>query len=542
MGAARVRKVVIVGGGTAGWMAAAVLSHQFRDLLEITLVESEQIGTIGVGESTIPPIRRLHQLLQIDEREFMQATSASFKLSISFEDWLRPGRQFFHPFGYTGIGTWACEFHQFWLAAQSRGVQAPLADFCMEAVASRERRFLIGAQQDASAGAWSTRIAPVSAPPGRAALTYAYHLDAGLYARFLRRFAEGHGLRRIEGRVGEVVLHPESGWVQSLLLDDGRRIDGDLFIDCSGFRGLLIEQALQTGYEDWTHWLPCDRAVALQTRLEGPAVPYTRAIAHEAGWRWQIPLQHRIGNGWVYSSRHMSDDEARRRLLREASGTPIRDPVVVPFTTGRRRLAWNRNVVAMGLSSGFVEPLESTSIHMVASAAVRLVQMFPMEGIVPEMVARYNAISCHEMEDVRDFIILHYHATARDEGLWRECREMAIPDSLVERIALFRERAYVWQDEDDLFRTDSWLHVMLGQGIVPRQFHPLALALPEAEMRRLFETVRNPIRAAVQAMPSHSEFVRHYCPADASIWAPLESRGLPAGSGVAPGCTTAGKH
>lgn len=518
MGTSRVRKVVIAGGGTAGWLAAAVLSHQFRDLLDITLVESEQIGTIGVGESTIPPIRRLHQLLRIDEREFMRATSASFKLSISFEDWLRPGRQFFHPFGYTGLGTWACEFHHFWLAAQQRGIKVPLAEFSREAMASRERRFLISGRE-VGANEWTTRQGGATGAQGQAELNYAYHLDAGLYARFLRRFAEGYGLRRIEGRIAEVVLAPESGFVQSLRLDDGRLVEGDLFIDCSGFRGLLIEQALQTGYEDWSHWLPCDRAVALQTRLEGPAVPYTRAIAHEAGWRWQIPLQHRVGNGWVYCSRHMSDDEARRRLLREASGTPIRDPMIVPFTTGRRRLAWNRNVVAMGLSSGFVEPLESTSIHMVVSAAVRLVQMFPMEGIAPEMVARYNAISRHEMEDVRDFIILHYHANARDEPLWRECRDMAIPDSLAERIALFRERAYVWQDEGDLFRTDSWLHVMLGQGIAPQQFHPLGLALPEPEIRRLFDTVRQPIRAAVEAMPSHSDFLRQYCPADAAVWA-----------------------
>lgn len=493
----RIRKVVIAGGGTAGWIAATALSHQFRDLLEIVLVESEQIGTIGVGESTIPPIRAFHRLVQIDEREFMREVACTFKLGISFEDWHCPEARYFHPFGITGQGTLACEFHHFWLDSIRRGMPSELGDFCLEAAAARAGRFALLQKPE---------------------VNYAYHLDAGMYARFLRRIAERHGVTRVEGRIHEVRQNPESGFVDALVLEDGQVVEGDLFIDCTGFRGLLIEQTLQTGYEDWGHWLPCDRAVALQTESVGPPVPYTRAIAHEAGWRWQIPLQHRVGNGLVYSSQHLSDDEAIAKLLHDVDGKPLMQPRVVPFRTGRRLRMWNRNVVALGLASGFVEPLESTSIHLAITGVVSLIRLFPFAGIAPSLVDRYNEITGAELEHVRDFIVLHYHANERDEPMWKQCREMALPESLAVRVNAWRERAHAWQDPDELFRVDSWTHVMLGQGLQPAQHHPLARALSDDDMRRLLSSIRQPIGQAVAQMPPQQDFIDRYCKAGPEVW------------------------
>ncbi|WP_337244612.1 tryptophan halogenase family protein [Luteimonas sp. gir] len=493
----RIRKVVIAGGGTAGWLAACALAHQFRDRLDITLVESEQIGTVGVGESTVPPIRTFHRFLQIDEQAFLRAVSGTFKLSISFEHWRRPGDRYIHPFGATGQGTWAAAFHHFWLDSLRRGMPSELGDFCLETLASRADRFSLDTDPQ---------------------VNYAYHLDAGLYAKFLRAQAERHGLVRIEGRIETVVRHAISGHVEALVLDGDRRVDGDLFIDCTGFRGLLIEQTLQTGYEDWSQWLLCDRAVAVQTEPVGPPVPYTRAIAHEAGWRWHIPLQHRVGCGLVFSSRYMSDDQAQAKLLRDVGARPLRDPWVVPFRTGRRRRAWNGNVVSLGLASGFIEPLESTSLHLTISAVVRLIQLFPFEGISPTLVELFNAVSRAEMEHVRDFIILHYHATQRDEPLWAACRDMALPPSLEARLQAWRERAHAWQGADELFRVDSWTHVLLGQGIVPRQHHPLARALRDEDLRHLLRAIREPVERAVEQMPSQQAYIDRYCKADAAVW------------------------
>ena len=492
-----VRKVVIAGGGTAGWLAACALAHQFRERLEIILVESEQIGTVGVGESTVPPIRTFHSFLQIDEQAFLRAVAGTFKLSISFEHWRRPGERYIHPFGITGQGTWAAPFHHFWMDSQRRGMQSEFGDFCLETVASRDDRF-------------SLQTTPK--------VNYAYHFDAGLYARFLRGIAERHGLKRVEGKIREVRQHPDSGFVQALVLEDGQVLEGDLFIDCTGFRGLLIEQTLHTGYEDWNQWLPCDRAVAVQTEPVGPPVPYTRAIAHEAGWRWHIPLQHRVGCGLVFSSRHMSDDEARAKLLTDVGAPPIREPWLVPFRTGRRLKAWNGNVVSLGLASGFIEPLESTSIHLAISAVVRLVQLFPFDGIAPALVERYNEVSRAEMEHVRDFVILHYHATQRGEPLWQACREMALPDSLDIRLRAWRERAHAWQGADELFRLDSWTHVLLGQGIRPGPPHPIAAALADDDLRTLLRSIREPIDRAVGQMPSQQAFIDAYCKAGAEVW------------------------
>lgn len=499
MSSNKIRKVVVAGGGTAGWIAASTLAYQFQELLDITLVESTKIGTVGVGESTVPPLRAFHRFMNIDEQEFLRETAGTFKLGISFENWTRPGERYIHPFGLTGTGTLVCGFEHFWLDSVRRGMSSQLADYCLEAVAARGDRFALLEDTDVS---------------------YAYHFDAALYARFLRRKFERYGIRHVEGKIDEVRQHPESGNVEALVLEDGQVLEGDLFIDCTGFRGLLTEQTLHTGYEDYGQWLPCDRAVAAQTEATDPSpVPYTRAIAHQAGWRWHIPVQNRVGCGLVFDSDHMSDDEARDKLLREAGGEPVREPWLLRFRTGRRRQAWNKNVVAVGLSSGFIEPLESTSIHLMMSSIFRLVQLFPFDGIPRELQALYNEDSRRELEHVRDFIILHYHANKRDEPMWKACREMALPDSLKSRIEAWRERAHVWQNDGELFATYQWLYVMTGQGIAPRQHHPLARALPDADLRRLLANLRRPVDEAVARMPSQQAFIDSYCKASPELWA-----------------------
>jgi tryptophan halogenase len=487
----RVRKVVIAGGGTAGWLAAAALSRQLGQLLDITLVESEEIGTVGVGEATIPPMRVFHKLLRIDEREFMRETEATFKLGILFEHWGRKDHRYIHSFGRNGKETWLCDFHHFWLRGLEEGIESEIGEYCLELQAAKACRFATSPDSP---------------------LNYAYHLDAGRYAVFLRRFSEGYGVRRVEGKIARVNLDGESGDVTSLTLDSGQTIEGDLFVDCTGFRGLIIEQTLHTGYEDWGHWLPCDSAVPVQTKKAGPAVPYTRSVAHDAGWRWQIPLRHRVGNGLVYCSRYMSDDEAAAVLLSAMDAETITEPRVIRFRTGRRLKAWNRNCVALGLASGFVEPLESTSIHLIMTGVNRLMQLFPFAGITRALVDRYNELTRDELESIRDFIVLHYHATEReDTPFWRYCRTMEVPETLAQRLALFREHAHAWQADGELFRVDSWTQVMLGQGIQPRGYHHLARALSRQELTQLLEGLRRSVRDAVASLPEHQAFVDRYC-------------------------------
>jgi tryptophan 7-halogenase len=490
---AEMKRVVIAGGGTAGWMAAAALSQQFRGIVDVTLVESEEIGTVGVGESTIPPIRAFHRLLNIDEQEFMRATAATFKLGISFEDWKRPGDRYIHSFGMNGKPTWVCEFHHFWLHSLTRGIQSELGDYCLELHAARREKFATSAQSD---------------------INFAYHLDASVYAKFLRKFSEGHGAKRVEGKIRDVRQNADSGFVEALVLDSGQVIEGDLFIDCTGFRGLLIEQALHTGYEDWTHWLPCDSAVAVQTESVGPAVPYTRAIAHEAGWRWRIPLQHRVGNGLVYCSRYMTDQQATEKLISEVQGRTLIQPRVIKFRAGRRLKAWSKNVVALGLASGFLEPLESTSIHLIMTGTTRLMRLFPFNGVVQSFVDQYNEEVLRELEAIRDFLVLHYHAVERDDSpFWRHCRRMAIPASLARRMEMFRKSAHAWQYEGELFRVDSWTQVMLGQGITPERYHHYAKAMSDQDLARFLSALRGSIEQAVAQMPRHQDFLDRYCKA-----------------------------
>lgn len=495
---AAVRKVVITGGGTAGWVAATALARQFGDLLDLTLIESDEIGTIGVGESTVPPMRVFHKLLGIDEQEFMRAVAATFKLGIWFENWGKLGDRYIHPFGRNGQPTWLAEIHHYWLRSRERGFEAEFGEYCLEWVAAKAGRFATSPQSD---------------------INFAYHIDAALYARYLRRLAEAGGVKRVEGRVKTVQQNAESGFIESLTLHSGQTIPGDLLVDCTGFRGLLIEQTLHTGFEDWSHWLPCDSAVAFQSESTGPPKPYTSAIAHEAGWRWSIPLQHRVGNGFVYCSRYMSDEEARNKLLQAVDGKVVKQPWQIRIRTGRRQRAWNKNCVALSLASGFVEPLESTSIHMIMTGVTRLMQLFPFNGTQPSLVDQFNDEARAEIEKIRDSIVLHYNTTERDDtAFWRYCRNMEIPDSLRRRIRLFREAAHAFQADGELFRVDSWVHVMLGQGIVPEFYHHVSRRLNDQELARIVNGLRTSIGHAVAKLPTQQDFIDQYCKASGSVW------------------------
>jgi tryptophan 7-halogenase len=484
-------KIVIAGGGTAGWLTAAALSNQMGEILDITLIESDEIGTVGVGEATIPPMRTFHRLLGIDEQAFMRATNATFKLGIQFENWKNIGEQYFHSFGTTGKQTLITEFVHFWLKGQKLGVQGGLGDYCLEYKAALEELFSLNSKTK---------------------LNYAFHLDAGRYAAFLRNLAEPRGVRRVEGKIVEVSQDNESGFITALKMDNAQEILGDLFIDCSGFKGLLIEQTLKTGYEDWNHWLPCDSAIAVQTMTTAPAVPYTRSIAHHAGWRWKIPLQNRVGNGLVFSSPHLSDDEAMNMLLSNIEGKALTEPKVIKFKTGMRKKAWNKNCVAIGLSSGFLEPLESTSIHMIMTSITRLLALFPHKEIKQSIIDEYNDQARSEFIKIRDFIILHYKATERDDSsFWRYCRNMAIPDDLAHRIKLFKDIGKSYQVEGELFRLDSWLQVMVGQGVVPSGYHPIVDLMPEMELKNFLNSIKEEVNANMAELSNHQNFVNQYC-------------------------------
>ena len=488
----RARRIVIAGGGTAGWMAAAALARTMGDTIELTLVESDTIGTVGVGESTIPPLVKFNQLTGIDEADFMRETNATFKLGIEFENWKVDGEKYFHSFGATGRDHWSAGFQHFWLHGQTQGHHESFDEYCLELMAAYAGKFAI-------------------LPDNR--LNYAYQLDATAYSRFLRRKAEDAGAKRQEGKIASVELHEESGYIAALVLESGIRIEGDLFIDCTGFRALLIEGALHVGYDDWTHYLPNDRAIAVQTESVRNPIPYTRAIAHEAGWQWRIPLQHRQGNGIVYCSRYMSDDEAEAKLLSTVEGDTCSMPNRLRFTTGARRKQWYRNCVAVGLSSGFMEPLESTSIHLIQRAILRLIRMLPWgSDISARDIAEFNDQQMTEMDQIRDFLILHYKVTnRRDSPFWRQCADMEIPDSLAQKIELFRETGRVFRKNEELFAENSWVQVMLGQGIKPKSYHPVATKMKDEELDRFLSTLRENIARTVSGLPDHHAFVKRYC-------------------------------
>jgi tryptophan halogenase len=486
-----VSKVVIAGGGTAGWMAAASLAKLLGRNLDITLVESDAIPTVGVGEATIPTLLTLHQLLEIDEQEFLRAVQGTFKLGISFENWRDVNKDYIHSFGWTGKDCWAAGFQHFWLKGLQQGIALPFGQYCPELVAAEQNRFVV---------------------TPRDGLNYAYHLDAGLYAKFLRGLAEEHGAVRQEGTIDRVVQDPRTGHIRSLVLKSGMTIEGDLFIDCTGFGGLLIEKTLHAGYDDWTHWLPCDRAVAVQTRSVGAPVPYTRSIARESGWQWRIPLQHRVGNGLVFCSQYWSEDEAIATLLENVQGETLTEPRVIPFRTGQRREHWKKNCVALGLASGFIEPLESTSIHLIQRGIIRLMQMFPYDGIREPDIREFNEQMRHECDNVRDFIVLHYHVTERrDTEFWRHCSSMSVPDSLQHRIDLFRESGRVFKVPNELFGENSWIQVMLGQGLMPQQYHPIVNMMKDGELEQFLRQIRGSIEKRVSQMPTHEKFIDYYC-------------------------------
>lgn len=486
-----VRRIVIAGGGTAGWMVAAALAKTLGKVLDIKLIESDEISTVGVGEATIPTIVTFHRLLEINEQEFMAATQATFKLGISFENWRNVSEDYIHSFGLTGKDHWTAGFQHFWLKGRKRGLAGDYGDYCLELKAAQQNRF---------------------AHLPRGGMNYAFHFDAGLYAKYLRTFSEGFGVQRIEGKIVDIKTDASIGHIKSLKLDSGQDIEGDLFIDCTGFRALLIGQTLGVDYDDWSQWLKCDSAVALQTESVEDALPYTRSIAREAGWQWRIPLQHRVGNGIVYSSRYIDDAAATATLLANVQGKALTQPRVIRFKPGQRRKTWSGNCVAIGLASGFLEPIESTSIHLISRGITRLMQMFPANGISQSDIDEYNQQAAAEIEHIRDFIVLHYHVTNRqDSAFWRDCRTQEIPASLRHRIELFRETGRVFRVPNELFAENSWIQVMLGQGILPKQHHQVADLMGDQELSGFLEDIRSMVNKTVRQLPTHQAYVDKYC-------------------------------
>ena len=493
-----IRNIVIVGGGTAGWMAAAAMARLLdTSSMQITLVESDEIGTVGVGEATIPPIIAYNNMIGVNEDEFLAATKGTFKLGIEFVDWGALGERYFHPFGPHGQDFQGVHFHQLYLRERKRRKLADIREWSMSAAAAALGRY--------------ARPAP-GAPLPLSQLAYAFHFDAGLYAQFLRGIAERNGVLRVEGKIVDATLDRYSGKVGDVVLADGRTLAGDLFIDCSGFRGLLIEEKLRTGYESWTRWLPCDRALAVPSRYPGQPDPFTRSTARSAGWQWRIPLQHRMGNGLVYSSAHLSDGEAEAVLLGNLEGEPLAGPRRLSFQAGRRRLAWNANVVSLGLSGGFVEPLESTSIHLIQSGIVKLLALFPDKRFNPVERDEYNRQMQDVFEDVRDFVILHYKVTRRDDSdFWNYCRTMDVPDSLERKLELWRAKGRLFREGRELFGTASWVAVLLGQGAIPDDHEPPADAVDEAMIAEALDKMQMSYRRMAEHMPMHGDFVASAC-------------------------------
>jgi tryptophan halogenase len=494
-----IKHIVIVGGGTAGWMSATALATVLGKRYSIRLVESDDIGIVGVGEATIPMIQRFNQVVGIDENTFIKATQGSFKLGIEFVNWGTVGQRYMHGFGTLGQDWGTVRFDQYWQKMQRAGKGGDLGDYSITRMASKANKFM------------PPRLDAPNSPLG--SIAYAYHFDASLYARFLRGVAESRGVQRTEGKIAQVSRRAGDGHVDAVVLESGERVEGELFIDCSGMRALLIEGALGVGYEDWQHWLPCDRAIAVPCVSAPVLTPYTRSTAHKAGWQWRIPLQHRTGNGHVFCSRHTSDDEAQATLLAGLDGEALAEPRLIKFNTGMRKQGWKDNVVAIGLSSGFMEPLESTSIHLIQTAIARLIAMFPDQGFNQVEIDEYNRQSRFEYERIRDFIILHYKLNQRDEPFWRECAAMPVPEALEKKIALFQARGRVVRTDNELFAEVGWLQVFYGQGMRPDGYDPLVDLQSDAATAEYLENVKGVIAHCANAMPDHAAYIAANCKA-----------------------------
>jgi tryptophan 7-halogenase len=499
-GSDRIKSVVIVGGGTAGWMTAAALSRALdRNTVRISLIESDEIGRVGVGEATIPPICTFNAMLGIDENDFLSKVQGSYKLAIEFVDWTRLGHTYLHPFGDFGVDIEGVKFHQFWRKLRGLGDASSIEEYCVPAMAARLGRM--------------ARPVPDPRTP-LSSMRHAFHFDAALYARYLRAYAEARGVVRHEGRIADVALDGESGFVRSIAMADGRTIDGEFFVDCSGFRGLVIEQKLKAGFEDWSRWLPCDRAVATQCEAGGELTPFTRATAREAGWQWRIPLQHRIGTGYVFCSTFISDEEARATLLANLDGPPLVEPWFLSFTGGRRSKFWIRNCVAIGLAGGFMEPLESTSIHLIQAGITRLLALFPDRGFDPVEIDEYNRLMTSQYERIRDFLVLHYKATERnDTPFWERNRTMEVPETLQRKIDLFRRAGRMFRYEDELFADANWLAVFIGQNVMPETYDPLVDAIDIEAVRDKLQRMKTLIRRTVETLPTHRQFLQTHCAA-----------------------------
>lgn len=494
------QSITIVGGGTAGWMTAAALSATLPRGYTIRLIESEQIGTVGVGEGTIPHIHLFNQLLRLDEADFVRNTQGTFKLGVQFRDWRRIGDSYMHGFGSSlGPGFNLLPFHQYWVKARHAGRAQALDRYVLAASAGPAGKFMTSASD-----------VPANSP--LANISYAYHFDAGLYARYLRAYSERRGVVRSEGIVRQV-KQTDNGDIAAVVLDNGEEISGDLFIDCSGFRGLLIEETLKTGYHDYSQWLPCNRALAVPTENAGPPTPYTRSTARQAGWQWRIPLQHRTGNGLVYCSEYLSDDEAAATLLANLDGKPLKDPMPLRFVTGRRKQFWNRNVVAIGLSSGFLEPLEATSIYSIQAGITKLLALLPQDRDYAVLAERYNTQMSFDFDRIRDFLILHYKANQRDEPFWQRCAAMEIPQELQAVMDLFADSGRYFRQGEEMFAEMSWVQVLVGQGVLPRQWHPLVDQVPDEDVWRFIDSVGTTIERCVEAMPMQQAFIDRHCAA-----------------------------
>ncbi len=494
----QIRRIVVVGGGTAGWMTAGALARFCVPRMEVTLVESDEIGIVGVGEATIPSIKMFNDALGIEEAEFLSATGGTYKLGIAFDGWGKPDEAYVHAFGLVGSALGPTPFHNYWLRARALGIAKPLGHYILHTIAIAGNRF-----------AHVNRPPDSPAPP----MPYAYHFDASLYAKFLRGFAEKRGVVRQEGKIVAVERDQQTGDIAAVLLASGTRVAGDLFIDCSGFRGLLIEQELEAGFEEWSHWIPSDRAIAVPCARSEPLIPLTRSIARKGGWQWRIPLQHRTGNGYVFCSRHISEDEAAATLLANLDGEQMADPRTIRFTTGRRRKTWIRNVVAVGLSSGFIEPLESTSIHLIQTAINRLLELLPGTEISDATRDDYNERSAWEMDRIRDFIILHYYANQRvGEAYWDELRAIEIPPELKRKIDMFRSSGRIHASFDELFDARAWIQVLIGQNVMPESWNPIADQLPEARLKEFLDGLEQAHMADVSRMPDHGAFVAKFGP------------------------------